>query len=83
MIGNPNMGRDILCTAAVIVIVLWHRANLLGDIDGVLTPDWAKLFGAISVELFYSLSGYLIGHILLNLVDAPSPAGWLRYMTHR
>lgn len=41
------------------------------------TPDWAKPFGTISVELFYSLSGYLIGHILLDLVDAPSSAGWL------
>jgi peptidoglycan/LPS O-acetylase OafA/YrhL len=41
---------------------------------------WAANLAAVAVGLFYALSGYLIGRILLDRIDSPSISGWLHFM---
>jgi len=66
--GQRNFGLDIARCAAVSMVLLSHS---LGDIYSKKIPFlWYGVF--IGVELFFSLSGFLIGRILLDIFDRHS-----------
>ena len=53
-------GLDLLRAAAIVLVVCYHAGNF-----GLTLPHDAQRFGWIGVDLFFVLSGYLIGGQLL------------------
>lgn len=68
-----NIGLDILRSIAVLSVMFHHSAFLLSVIKE--QPLFIKLiinigsFGNLGVDLFFSLSGFLIGGIIIKLVE--------------
>lgn len=62
--GSPSArqpGLDLLRAAAIVLVVLYH-----GGLFGFTLPHEAQRFGWVGVDLFFVLSGYLIGGQLLD-----------------
>lgn len=71
-----NVGLDVCRASAIVLVVCGHGVGYLEP----LFPNVAetmKCGGFIGVELFFVLSGFLIGQILIRYVDGQSP-GWLK-----
>lgn len=71
---NRVHGLDILRAWAILLVLATHGL-------GILAPwaPWVDHFtvcGVMGVELFFVLSGFLIGQILLRLFSAPQPPSW-------
>ncbi|HTF22191.1 MAG TPA: acyltransferase [Chryseolinea sp.] len=66
---NPNRtyGLDILRAAAILFVVLEHSGNLLPPVANRIT----NLFVFDGVSIFFVLSGFLIGGILLRELHGP------------
>ncbi|MCO4822856.1 MAG: acyltransferase [Flavobacteriaceae bacterium] len=64
------IGLDLLRTVAISLVICSHSTLLLFPKDESVILDVIRLFGAVGVDLFFVLSGYLIGGILLNLIDS-------------
>ena len=65
--GPPNSGLDVFRSFAVLLVVTGHT------LEHSTIPDVVRRLGSIGglgVEMFFVLSGFLIGGILLNLIDA-------------
>jgi peptidoglycan/LPS O-acetylase OafA/YrhL len=80
-VSTRSQGLDLIRAVAVLTVVLFHAAVLVIG-DGP-TPSWVFPIGGVAVEAFYGLSGYLIGRILLGLVDTATPGVWLNFMCRR
>ncbi len=59
-----SFGLDFLRTIAILCVVLSHTSFLIA---GKLTNVFNKYFGFIGVEVFFVLSGFLIGGILIQI----------------
>ena len=67
--GNERIyGLDVYRAIAIVLVVLSHGAALAGDIFWFL-PTVPLLSGIDGVELFFVLSGFLIGSILIKEID--------------
>ncbi len=64
-----NAGLDLVRAIAVLLVMISHWANNIGAWYGVTAPLFVRDAGAVGVDLFFGLSGFLIGRILLDLVD--------------
>jgi len=76
-------GLDLM-RAIAIGLVLWNHLGsvLLGPHPNATRQWW--LTGPLGVDLFFALSGYLIGRILLNLEKSiPSPQGLVSFWSRR
>jgi peptidoglycan/LPS O-acetylase OafA/YrhL len=71
-------GLDLLRALAIIVVVVYHT----GIFDFALPYDLHR-FGWIGVDLFFVLSGYLIGGQLLNQLRTRSRISFARFYTRR
>jgi peptidoglycan/LPS O-acetylase OafA/YrhL len=70
-------GLDLLRALAIIVVVLYHAA-----LFGFKLPGRVDRFGWIGVDLFFVLSGYLIGGQLLASSRISNPASPARNASH-
>ncbi|MGB0896791.1 MAG: acyltransferase family protein [Flavobacteriaceae bacterium] len=61
-------GLDLLRTLAITLVVLSHTTYLLYPHSNNTIVTLIRLLGAIGVDLFFVLSGYLIGGILLKVI---------------
>lgn len=59
-------GLDIMRAAAILMVVVSHALWLTPNADGLI-PNLLKLAGVMGVEVFFVLSGFLIGRILLRM----------------
>ncbi len=60
-------GLDLLRAVAILVVVIYHAG-----IYGFALPNHVHRFGWIGVDLFFTLSGYLIGgQLIAELVRGP------------
>ncbi len=77
-----NLWLDVLRSLAISLVLLSHgRVFLLPFWDGF---NVLKFGGFLGVELFYVLSGYLIGGVILDTIDAAKgPFAWLRTFLFR
>jgi len=57
-------GLDVMRAVAISLVVFWHTYGLIAD----LMPGSEEPFYVDGVDLFFVLSGYLIGGILIKLV---------------
>ncbi|WP_456439676.1 acyltransferase family protein [Psychroserpens sp.] len=62
-------GLDFLRAIAISLVVLSHCTFLLCSEDTSVVLDVIRLLGAVGVDLFFVLSGYLIGGILLKQIE--------------
>jgi len=67
MDGKRAIGPDILRGLAILLVASWHINN---DTLPDLFTIWIQPFGWLGVDIFFVLSGYLIGTELLKPVDA-------------
>ena len=63
-------GLDVLRTIAISLVVISHYTFLLCPEKTSIVLDVVRLFGAVGVDLFFILSGYLIGGLLLKHITA-------------
>ncbi len=64
-----NAGLDLVRAIAVLLVMVSHWANSVGGWYGVAAPQFVFDAGEVGVDLFFGLSGFLIGRILLDLVE--------------
>lgn len=63
---NRNFGLDVIRATAISLVFISH-CSLLVKLNAALIPTQViRAFGAIGVDLFFILSGFLIGGILLK-----------------
>ena len=61
-------GLDLIRAIAISLVVLSHCTFLLCPGKTAMFLDVVRLFGAVGVDLFFVLSGYLIGGLLLKQI---------------
>lgn len=69
-IGQRNLGLDFVRSVAILLVVFSHGLQFMGDWPARLGLDGGKFgfsTGVLGVEIFFCLSGFLIGSILLDL----------------
>src|SRR2546423_9190312 len=71
-------GLDLLRAFAIIVVVIYHAA-----LFGFKLPGRVDRFGWIGVDLFFVLSGYLIGGQLLAPLARDQPTNLGRFFARR
>src|SRR4051812_2027824 len=71
-------GLDLLRALAVVIVTIYHAA-----LFGFKTPGQFDRFGWIGVDLFFVLSGYLIGGQLLAPVARREPIKFGRFFARR
>lgn len=81
--GSRNAGLDVARAAAILLVFLAHTTSFF-------TAGWPRLqlsfdqFGSMGVELFFSLSGFLIGGLLIRLARGGLAAGSIwRFLARR
>jgi peptidoglycan/LPS O-acetylase OafA/YrhL len=82
--GGRNIGLDLLRAAAILLVLVAHfvGAGFGRQLGG--TPVVLNLFGHLGVELFFVLSGFLIGNLLLDVVArGPTLRAWGIFMCRR
>ncbi len=67
--AQRNAGLDLVRAIAVLLVMVSHWANNIGAWYRVTAPQFVFDGGEVGVDLFFALSGFLIGRILLDLID--------------
>lgn len=73
VVTNRIFGLDIIRAVAIIFVVLSHGAFML---EGTVIEGFPFFKMIDGVELFFVLSGFLIGGILLKMIDQPEIFGY-------
>lgn len=77
-------GLDALRAAAIVAVVLMHVINREFTGRHLAQPGWSGSLGYFGVELFFILSGFLIGRILIRIAaNDPRPRSWAIFMVRR
>ena len=77
-------GLDLLRAAAITMVVVTHFSVVAGWIFDFAVPHYVKIGGTYGVELFFVLSGFLIGSLLLDIVERkPDFRSWRIFMVRR
>ena len=66
--GQHNFGLDLVRSAAILLVLFSHKAEWWMGVSRA-TEISSAYIGRIGVETFFSLSGFLIGGILLRVID--------------
>jgi len=61
-------GLDVIRTIAILLVLLSHSTLLLFPENNHISLTAIRFFGTIGVDLFFVLSGYLIGGLLLRQI---------------
>lgn len=76
MEGSRIFGLDVLRATAILLVIFWHSYDAIT----YLAPDFHAPFFLDGVDLFFVLSGYLIGGLLLKGVGRPGRSPWTGLM---
>ncbi|MBA3963113.1 MAG: acyltransferase [Chthoniobacterales bacterium] len=77
-VGKREPGLDLLRTLAIVLVVVYH----IGIFGFAVPNDWHR-FGWVGVDLFFVLSGYLIGGQLLAMLARGQPIEFRRFYVRR
>ena len=61
--NNRVFGLDLLRAVAISLVVISHITYLLFPVNNSLIVTGVRVIGAVGVDLFFVLSGFLIGKI--------------------
>ncbi len=79
-----NFGLDVARLLACSLVLLAHCTAIFVPMFGGVAPVFVVLSAYWGVELFFVLSGFLIGRLLFAIAETdPTPRGWLIFMTRR
>jgi peptidoglycan/LPS O-acetylase OafA/YrhL len=79
-----SFGLDLLRFLAVAGVVVSHCASVFGHLFGFHPPNAVVMAAFFGVELFFVLSGFLIGRLLLDIVErAPTARSFAIFMVRR
>ena len=77
-------GLDLVRAIAILLVLQVHIGFYGLRFYGLTLPPLMGLLGDLGVELFFVLSGFLIGALLLEISErSPTLQGWLRFMLRR
>ncbi len=77
-------GLDAMRACAILLVLVSHGADVFAAFWGTRPPDFVSLSGVFGVELFFVLSGFLIGTLLARAAAAaPGWRGWWVFMLRR
>jgi peptidoglycan/LPS O-acetylase OafA/YrhL len=83
-VRNRNFGLDVARFIAVSLVLLPHCGIIFAHLYGKELPAALSYSAVFGVELFFVLSGFLIGRILLRIIaTGPDWRAWLIFMTRR
>ena len=72
--ASRQFGLDLLRAIAILLVMVSHYANNVSAWFHLSPPPRLFFAGDLGVELFFALSGFLIGRILLQIADrGPTP----------
>jgi len=79
-----SAGLDLVRSAAISLVLLSHCGDTFAIWLGGRAPAWLSVSGFFGVELFFVLSGFLIGRLLIRIVaDQPGLPAWWVFMLRR
>ena len=69
---------------AIVFVLASHCGDTFAGWLGGRAPEWLSVSGFFGVELFFVLSGFLIGRLLLGIIaEPPSLRAWGVFMARR
>ena len=77
--AGHNLGLDLLRASAILLVLICHWAGHFGYWLGVAIPPAVEALGDTGVALFFALSGFLIGRILIGIGE--QRPGWADFAT--
>jgi peptidoglycan/LPS O-acetylase OafA/YrhL len=81
---SRNFGLDVARLLACSLVLLAHCTAIFLPMFGATVPVFVLLSAYWGVELFFVLSGFLIGRLLFAIAETdPTPRGWLIFMVRR
>src|SRR5208283_2695708 len=81
---DHNFGLDLARFIAVALVLVTHCTSMFLSLTSIKPPVVVLLSAFFGVELFFVLSGFLIGRLLFRIAETdPTPRGWLIFMTRR
>jgi peptidoglycan/LPS O-acetylase OafA/YrhL len=81
---DRSVGLDIVRSLAILFVLMSHFGTYFASWYGASLPLRFAVGGFFGVELFFVLSGFLIGRLLINILDTGvSRRAWLVFMTRR
>ena len=79
-----SFGLDLMRATAVLLVMISHWANSIGIWFHLRTPSQVFFAGDVGVHLFFALSGFLIGRILINIAQtAPTSRNYGIFIVRR
>lgn len=84
MIQKRSDGLDVVRSVAILLVVFGH--SVAHSKPPLLLKNLLNPLGTVGVEIFFALSGFLIGGLILREVEAGglnNPSGLLRFWTRR
>ncbi|AHJ66874.1 acyltransferase family protein [Granulibacter bethesdensis] len=77
-------GLDIFRACAILCVLFIHYLSTFSHWFGIPVKNWLFNFGLLGVDLFFALSGFLVGGLILDIVDkGPSIANWRIFLLRR
>ena len=71
---NRIFGLDVIRTIAILLVLTSHSTLLIFPENNNISLTAIRFFGTIGVDLFFVLSGYLIGSLILKQIRAEKTA---------
>jgi peptidoglycan/LPS O-acetylase OafA/YrhL len=82
--ASRNIGLDVARLMAALMVLVPHCTIVFMAYLGGTPPVPVLMSAFFGVELFFVLSGFLIGRLLFQIAETdPSPRGWLIFMVRR
>jgi len=79
-----SAGLDIVRSIAILLVLVSHYGTYFTAWCGIGFPFQLAALGSYGVELFFVLSGFLIGRLLIDILDRGADArAWLIFMVRR
>ena len=83
-VESRAFGLDVARLLACSLVLLAHCTAVFVPMFGGRVPVFVVLSAYWGVELFFVLSGFLIGRLLFQIAETdPTPRGWLIFMVRR
>jgi peptidoglycan/LPS O-acetylase OafA/YrhL len=83
-VAGRSIGLDAVRACAILLVLASHCGDMFAGWLGAVAPPALSMSGFFGVELFFVLSGFLIGGLLIRiLAEGPSFRAWGVFMLRR